>query len=144
VILASEGLTLRDKRQFETFWALTGRLKPEELAREVRPVLERIEPRDAGEAAWRALLLTVTKDIRNLLGKRKTLVIHPDTAPFVPRVLGAILAYLRATLALDRLRAERVQFLVRRYRQLQSIAGLVVGPSDLADRHTEYASPRPR
>lgn len=145
VILASEDLTLRDKRQFEKRWTLAGRLKPRELARGVRSALDRIEPKGAGETAWRDLLVTVTKDIRKLFDKRErgSLVVHPETAPFVPLVLDAILAYLRAMLALDHLREERIQFMVRRYRQLQSIAGLVEGPQDFADRHTEYSSPRP-
>jgi hypothetical protein len=144
LILTSEALTLRDKRQFEKFWALTGKLKSEELARKVRPALDRIEPRGAGESAWRDLLIMVTKDIRKLFRKRLSLVVHPEAAPFVPLVLDAIQAYLMATLALDQLREERIRFMVRRFRQFQSVAGFIEGPPDFADRHTEYAAPRRR
>lgn len=142
-IVTSDELTLRDKRQFEKYWTLAGKLAPEELARQVRSVLDRIEPKGQGEAAWRDLLMMVVRDIRKLFGKRQpALVVHPDAAPSVPLVFAAILAYLRATLALDRLREERIRFMVKRFKQFQSIAGFIEAPPGFADRHTEYAAPR--
>ena len=115
VILSSSDLTKRDRREFEKLWNLAGRLPPKELAREVRPAVDRLAPETEGETAWRDLLLAVLKDIRRLFGKkRQSIVVDPDDLPFVPLVLDAILVYLRAVLALDHLREERIRFLVQR------------------------------
>ena len=143
VILASDDLTKRDKRQFEKFWTLAVQFEPRELARHAKRALDRLIPESVAEAAWRDLLVKVARDIRWIYGKPKRgIVANPADAAVMPRVLEAVLAYLRALVALDHLRHERIEFMVRRYRQLQSIAGLIEGPPDFAGRHTEYSLPR--
>lgn len=142
LVLSSDSLTIRDKRQFEAYLNLAAKLTPRELARKAKPVLMGLDSENPGERAWRQLLLKVIRDISKLSSTPKPAIMVPTRdETLVPRVLAVVMAYLRTAVALEMMRKERIEFLVRRLRQVRSVCGIIDGPGDLAKRHTDYALP---
>ena len=143
LILADESLTRKDKREFEKFWGLSAEVDGKTLIRETQAILRKLPPAKSGEAEWRKNVPGIAQELKRIISKPGGFVGgNPALLKHRKRLFDLVFGYLRATWALEKVREERIRFAVMRLKLFRSMAGVLEGPEDLAERHTDYASRR--